>query len=160
MTEGWNSYLARGVLPTPPTILILCTGNSCRSHMGEALLRAACMNGRTANVISGGSNPSGKIHPLAIKCIEELGLDLSRHYSKSMNVYLTERVDVVITVCGNADQVCPNYPTKSRKYHWPFDDPSHTVGTDEEIWADFIRVRDLIRAKMYEYAADIAIGKL
>ena len=103
-------------------------GNSCRSHMGEGFLRKACLEGRIANVISGGSKPNGTIHPLAVKVMAEAGVDLSRHQSKSMNVFLNRPVHVVITVCGNADQVCPDYPQQIKKYHWSFDDPSHTTG--------------------------------
>ena len=96
--------------------------------MGEGFLRKACLEGRIANVISGGSNPNGTIHPLAIKVMAEAGVDLSRHHSKSMLVFLNRPVHVVITVCGNADQVCPDYPEQIKKYHWAFDDPSHTTG--------------------------------
>ena len=126
--DEYASYLARGVTPAIPTILILCTGNSCRSHMGEGFLRQACLEGRIGNVISGGSKPNGTIHPLAVKVMAEAGVDLSRHHSKSMNVFLNRPVHVVITVCGNADQVCPDYPQQIKKYHWSFDDPSHTTG--------------------------------
>jgi len=96
--------------------------------MGEGFLRKACLEGRIANVVSGGSNPNGTIHPLAVKVMAEAGVDLSRHHSKSMKVFLNRPVHVVITVCGNADQVCPNYPRQQSKYHWGFDDPSHTTG--------------------------------
>ena len=127
--------------------------------MGEGFLRKACMEGRLANVLSAGSHPNGTIHPLAVKVMAEAGVDLSRHHSKSMHALLKRSVHVVITVCGNADQVCPDYPGQIKKYHWAFDDPSHTTGTEEEILADFRRVRDLIRNRMFAYAKEIFEGK-
>ena len=97
--------------------------------MGEGFLRKACLEGRIANVISGGSKPNGTIHPLAVKVMAEAGVDLSRHQSKSMLLFVKQPVHIVITVCGNADQVCPDYPEQIKKYHWAYDDPSHTTGT-------------------------------
>ena len=92
--------------------------------------------------------------------MSEVGIDISSHSSKSMNDFLTDRVDVVISVCGNADQVCPSYPSQSARYHWPFDDPAHATGTDEEILAQFRRVRDEIKIKFTKYGEQLITGSL
>jgi arsenate reductase len=134
-----------------PTVLILCTGNSCRSHLAEGVLRAAA--GDILNVQSAGSKPSGQVHPLAILAMKEIGIDISGHRSKSMNEFLTQPVETVITVCGNADQACPMYPGQLNRHHWGFDDPAHATGSDEEKLAVFRRVRDEIKRVFEAYAA-------
>lgn len=141
----------------PPTILILCTGNSCRSHMAEGILRAAA--GDLLNVQSAGSNPAGYVHPLAIKALAEIGIDISAHHSKHMNEFLTQDVETVITVCGNADQACPMFPGQVNRYHWGFDDPAHATGTEDEQMEMFRRVRDEIRRVFEAYAAGRKDGK-
>jgi arsenate reductase len=98
-----------------PTVMVLCTGNSCRSHMGEGFLRASV--GDKATVISAGSKPVGYVHPLAIQVMSEVGIDIAAHTSKSMRDFLSGKVDIVISVCGNADQVCPQYPGQVARYH-------------------------------------------
>jgi arsenate reductase len=133
-----------------PRVLILCTGNSCRSHMAEGILRAAA--GDVVEVHSAGSNPAGYVHPQAIAALAEIGLDISGHTSKHMNSFLDRDIDTVITVCGHADQACPVFPGQVHRHHWPFDDPAHAVGTDEEIAAEFRRVRDEIKAVFEDYA--------
>lgn len=125
-----------------PLVLILCTGNSCRSQMAEALLREAA--GDALRVESAGSAPSGYVHPLAIRAMEEKGIDISAHRSKSLEEFLDDDVETVITVCGNADQACPVFPGQVRRYHWPFDDPAHAEGSEEEQFEVFRRVRDEI----------------
>lgn len=134
-----------------PLILILCTGNSCRSHLAEGLLRTALDERFT--VASAGSNPSGYVHPLAIQAMEEIGLDISDHQSKHLDEFLEEEVETVITVCGNADQVCPLFPGQINRHHWGFDDPAHATGTEEEQMAVFRRVRDEIKRVFDAYAA-------
>ena len=135
-----------------PKILILCTGNSCRSHMAEGILRAAA--GDILDVHSAGSQPAGYVHPLAMEALAEIGIDLSGHRSKHMNEFLSEPVETVITVCGNADQACPVYPGQVNRFHWPFNDPAHAAGTEEDRMKIFRRVRDEIRAKFEAYAAE------
>lgn len=134
-----------------PLVLVLCTGNSCRSHLAEGFLRAASQ-GRF-RVASAGSRPAGYVHPLAIRAMAEVGIDISGHTSKHLEEFLRERVETVITVCGNADQVCPTFPGQVRRLHWPFDDPAHATGTDEEKMAVFRRVRDEIARVFGAYAA-------
>ena len=136
---------------TKPTVLILCTGNSCRSHLAEGILRAAA--GDVLNTQSAGSKPAGYVHPLAIKAMQEIGIDISSHRSKHMNEFLSQPVETVITVCGNADQACPMFPGQLNRHHWGFDDPAHATGTEEEKMAVFRRVRDEIRRTFEAYAA-------
>jgi arsenate reductase len=118
--------------------------------MAEGILRAAA--GDVVEVHSAGSNPAGYVHPQAIAALVEIGLDISGHTSKHMNSFLDRDIDTVITVCGHADQACPVFPGQVHRYHWPFDDPAHAVGTDEEIAAEFRRVRDEIKAAFEDYA--------
>ncbi len=131
-------------------VLILCTGNSCRSHMAEGLLRHAA--GDFLDVRSAGSKPAGYVHPLAIRALAEIGIDISGHHSKHMDEFLDQDVETVITVCGNADQACPVFPGQLNRHHWPFDDPAHATGTEEEQLAVFRRVRDEIARVFRAYA--------
>ena len=133
-----------------PTILILCTGNSCRSHLAEGILRHAL--GDDCIVASAGSKPTGHVHPLAIRAMAEIGIDISHHHSKHLNEFLNGNVETVITVCGNADQACPIFPGPVNHHHWGFDDPAHATGTEEEQLAVFRRVRDEIRRVFEAYA--------
>jgi arsenate reductase len=137
--------------PPKPLVLILCTGNSCRSHLAEGLLRHVA--GDILEVASAGSKPAGYVHPLGIKAMAEIGIDISAHTSKHMNDFLVRDVETVITVCGNADQACPMFPGQLNRHHWGFDDPAHATGTEEEIMTVFRRVRDEIRRVFEAYAA-------
>ena len=133
--------------------MILCTGNSCRSHLAEGILRAAV--GEAAEVASAGSDPAGYLHPMAVEVMKEIEIDISAHTSKHLDEFLQREVHTVITVCGNADQACPIFPGQAEKHHWPFDDPAKATGSEEEIRAVFRRVRDEIRVKFGAYAAEI-----
>lgn len=133
-----------------PTILILCTGNSCRSHIGEGILHSAL--GNLANVQSAGSNPAGYVHPLAVKVMAEIGIDISAHRSKHLKEFLETPVNTVITVCGNADQACPVFPGQLNRHHWPFYDPAKASGSEEEILKCFRQVRDEMRRVFEAYA--------
>ena len=133
-----------------PLVLILCTGNSCRSHLAEGLLRAAA--GDLLEVASAGSKPAGYVHPLSIEVMQEIGIDISSHRSKHLEEFLSVPVETVITVCGNADQACPMFPGQLNRHHWGFDDPAHAEGTREEQLAVFRRVRDEIRRVFEAYA--------
>lgn len=133
-----------------PLVLILCTGNSCRSHLAEAILRRAA--GDVIEVASAGSKPAGYVHPMAIEVLKEIGLDASGHRSKHLSEFLEVPVATVITVCGNADQVCPVFPGQVNRFHWGFDDPAHAVGTEEEKLVVFRRVRDEISRVFTAYA--------
>ena len=133
-----------------PTVLILCTGNSCRSHLAEGILRQVA--GDILNVVSAGSKPAGYVHPLGIAAMQEIGIDLSGHRSKSWDEFKNEPIETVITVCGNADAACPIFPGQVNRHHWPFYDPAHATGTDEEKMSAFRRVRDEIRRTFTAYA--------
>lgn len=124
---------------TLPSVIVLCTGNSARSHLGEALLRRA--GGGRIQVYSAGSKPTGAINPFAIQVMAEEGYDMvaEGHRSKSISEFKDAKIDVLITVCGNADQACPTFKTQKARYHWGFDDPSHVEGSDEEKLAAFRR---------------------
>ena len=132
-----------------PVVLILCTGNSCRSHMAEGILREVA--GDVLNVQSAGSDPAGHVHPLAIRAMGEIGIDISSHTSKHMNEFLSCEVETVITVCDNADQACPTFPGQANRYHWPFPDPAKAEGTQEEIRKVFKQVRDDIGRVFTDY---------
>jgi len=136
---------------TKPTILILCTGNSCRSHLAEGILCNAA--GDILDVQSAGSNPAGYVHPKAIEVMKEIGIDISGHTSKHMSEFLDRKVETVITVCGNADQACPMFPGQVNRYHWGFEDPAHVTGTEEEKLAVFRRVRDEMQRIFEAYGA-------
>ena len=144
-------------MTTKPLVLILCTGNSCRSHIAEGILRAAA--GDLIEVASADSKPAGYVHPKSIEVMREIGIDISAHHSKHLNEFLNRPVDTVITVCGNADQACPMFPGQVRRFHWGFSDPAHAVGTDEEIVGEFRRVRDQIRLVFEAYVAGLKQGR-
>lgn len=121
--------------------------------MAEGILRAAA--GDLLEVHSAGSRPAGYVHPKAIAVLREIGIDISGHTSKHMNDFLDRKIDTVITVCGNADQVCPRYPGQVSRHHWGFEDPVHAHGTEEEILREFRRIRDQIKLVFEAYAAGL-----
>lgn len=124
-------------------ILILCTGNSCRSQMAHGFLQSFNKN---LTVRSAGTEASGKLNVKAVEVMAETGIDISHHTSDSVDMYLNEEWSYVITVCGGANEACPAFVGKVKhRLHIGFDDPSHATGTDEFIWSEFIRVRDEIK---------------
>lgn len=143
---------------TKPLVLILCTGNSCRSHMAEGILHRAA--GDLLDVRSAGSKPAGYVHPIAIEVMAEIGIDISAHRSKHMSEFARTDVQTVITVCGNADQACPVFPGQVIRHHWGFDDPAHATGTADDIRAEFRRVRDEIRRVFEAFGAGCRQGIL
>ncbi|WOO40878.1 arsenate reductase ArsC [Rubellicoccus peritrichatus] len=134
-----------------PKVLILCTGNSCRSHMAEGILRNAA--GDLFEVFSAGSKPAGYVHPKAIAVMQEIGIDISEHTSKHLDQYLEAGIDTIVTVCGNASDACPVFPGNVTRYHWGFEDPAHATGTDEEITNAFRTIRDQIKNTFEAYAS-------
>jgi arsenate reductase len=126
-------------------VLILCTHNSSRSQMAEGLLRE--MAGEQIEVFSAGTEPS-RVNPLAIKAMEERGIDISGHRSKHLNEYLGQPFDYVITVCDDAAESCPLFPGKAERIHWSFPDPSAATGSEEERLAIFRKVRDDIETQL------------
>jgi len=124
-------------------ILILCTGNSCRSQMAHGFLQSFDPR---LTVCSAGTEASGKLNPKAVEVMKEAGIDISHHTSDSVDLYLGEEWDYVITVCGGANENCPVFMGKVKnRLHMGYDDPSHAVGTPEFIQSEYIRVRDEIR---------------
>jgi arsenate reductase len=123
-------------------VLFLCTGNSCRSQMAEGFLRH--MAGDKFEVFSAGVKPT-QVNPLAIKVMVEVGIDISKHKSKSAMEFIGQQFDYVITVCDNAKQTCPVFPGKYDKIHWDLEDPAEAQGSEEERLAFFRRIRDEIK---------------
>ena len=126
-------------------ILILCTGNSCRSQMAEAFVRRLQPDWA---VDSAGTFPASQVHALAIKVLAEAGLDISRHRPKSVGPFVSRPFDYVITVCDDARESCPNFTGEvAHRLHVGFPDPARAVGTEEEVLAVFRQVRDGIRER-------------
>lgn len=132
-------------------VLILCTGNSCRSQMAEGILRHAA--GDLFDVFSAGSNPAGYVHPKAIEAMQEIGIDISDHSSKHLDQYLDAGIDVVITVCDNANESCPVFPGHVQRYHWGFEDPPKAASAGESEMDAFRRIRDEIKKVFGAYVA-------
>jgi len=130
-------------------VLILCTGNSCRSQMAHGFLQSFDKN---ISVFSAGTQASGKLNQKAVEAMKDAGIDISHHTSDSVDKYLKDEWDYVITVCGGANEECPAFFGKVKhRLHMGFDDPSHAVGTDEFIKSEFIRVRDEIKEGFYKF---------
>jgi arsenate reductase (thioredoxin) len=129
-------------------VLILCTGNSCRSQMVHGFLQSFNNN---IIVCSAGTNPSQKVNEKAVVVMKEVGIDISHHKPKPIEIYLDEVWDYVITVCDDANETCPVFLGKvNHRLHLGFEDPSKVAGTDEFIWSEFRRVRDEIKTKFYD----------
>lgn len=130
-------------------ILILCTGNSCRSQVAEGFLKSFDSK---LEVYSAGTNPSKQVHPKAIQVMKEVGIDLSQNYPKMVDKFLNESFDFVITVCDNAKETCPVFIGKvGKQLHIGFEDPADATGTEEEILNTFRRIRDEIKNDFYEF---------
>jgi len=126
-------------------VLILCTGNSARSQMAEGLLRQD--GGDRFEAASAGTKPS-IVRPEAIAAMAEIGIDISSHRSKSVDEFLDNPPDLLITVCDSARETCPVFPVAVERLHWPFEDPASVEGSWDERLAAFRRVRDQIRARL------------
>ncbi|MCC9606539.1 arsenate reductase ArsC [Blastopirellula sediminis] len=130
-------------------VLVLCTGNSCRSQMAEALFESLSEGEWQSE--SAGSKPSGYVHPLAVRAMAELDVDISANESKHVELFADQPFDLVVTVCDNAKEACPVFPGAKLTLHWPFDDPADATGDDEEKMVMFRRVRDEIKTKIASY---------
>ena len=129
-------------------VLVLCTGNSCRSQMAQGFLQSFDPN---ITVRSAGTEASGKLNQNAVKAMAEIGIDIRHHTSDSVDMYLKDEWDYVITVCGGANEVCPAFMGKVKhRLHIGFDDPSDAEGTEDFIWSEYIRVRDEIKEGFYK----------
>jgi len=129
-------------------VLFLCTGNSCRSQMAEGWLKT--LGGDKFEVFSAGIVAHGK-NPRAIAVMKEAGVDISDQESEALNPEILNTLDLLVTVCGNADATCPAVPVSCEKQHWPFDDPAKAEGTEDEVLQDFRRVRDQIHDKIQTF---------
>ncbi|MGK9369070.1 arsenate reductase ArsC [Melioribacter sp. Ez-97] len=130
-------------------ILILCTGNSCRSQMAEGFLKSFDPE---LEVYSAGTNPSSQVHPNAVKVMKEAGIDLSHNYPKNVDEFINQSFDYVITVCDNAKETCPVFMGKVKhQLHIGFEDPAEATGTEEEILNTFRRIRDEIKRDFYQF---------
>lgn len=135
----------------PIRVLFLCTHNSARSQMAEGVLRA--LAGDRFDVASAGTEAT-RVHPIAIQAMEEVGIDLTGHTSKTIDAFLGQSWDYVITVCDSANERCPLFPEGTTRIHWSFDDPSQASGTDEDKLKKFRRVRDEILTRLRQWFAD------
>jgi arsenate reductase len=129
-------------------VLFVCTGNSCRSQIAEGLLRDKA--GDIFDVFSAGSHPS-RVHPVAIKVMEELGIDISNHTSDPIDLYLDKGIDVVITVCDHADKVCPTFPGDVERLHWSIEDPFSGWDFNNESLDAFRETRAIINNRIDEF---------
>jgi arsenate reductase len=136
---------------TPSEILVLCTGNSCRSQIAEAYLRFFSED--KAIICSAGIETHG-VNPRAIKIMQEDGIDISWHTSKNVNEFQMMEFDYVITVCDNANESCPIFPGKAKKFHCNFSDPAKAMGTEDEIIGEFRKVRNQIKDYCLRFVKD------
>ena len=134
-----------------PKILILCTGNSCRSHMAEGILRNSAND--LFEIFSAGSNPKGEVHPSAIEALKEINIDIADHTSDHLDLFLNSGIDTVITVCDNAKEACPVFPNSPKSYHWSFEDPPHAMREGESEIDAFRRIRDQIKLVFEAYVS-------
>ena len=133
-------------------ILILCTGNSCRSQMAEGFIKSFDSK---LEVFSAGTNPSKQVHPKAVQVMNELGIDLSNNCPKMVDQFLNESFDYVITVCDNAKETCPVFIGKvGKQLHMGFEDPADATGTEEEILSVFRKIRNEIKNDFYKFYED------
>lgn len=138
------------------SVLILCTGNSCRSQMAEGFLKSF---NPSLEVHSAGTRPAGNVHPQAIQVMHEAGIDIGGQHPKSVNIFLDRTFDYVVTVCDGARETCPIFTGEVRhRLHMGFDDPAEATGSIEERLAVFRRVRDEIAERFRRFADEISHG--
>ncbi len=154
-TDGARAYSAlctesdrKGRVMTKPRVLFLCTGNSCRSQIAEGWLRE--LAGERFDVLSAGTNPQG-LNPGAVETMGAVGVDISGQTSDAIGEFVADPPELVVTVCGHAAENCPTFPGATNIVHWPFPDPADAQGTEEEVRAQFARVRDVIRTRIAEW---------
>jgi arsenate reductase len=129
-------------------ILFICTGNACRSQIAEGLLKSLAPE--RYEVFSAGSQP-GKVHPMSIVVMQEIGIDISQHTSDPISNYLNMKIDTVITVCDNAKQACPNFPSNVKKIHWSIEDPFRGWSFDSNDLDNFRKIREEIRGRIDDF---------
>lgn len=129
-------------------ILFLCSGNSCRSQMAEGFAKK--MLPKNMEIFSAGLEPKG-VHPMAIKVMQEVGIDISKQESKNISEIPLDKINIVITLCGDAAERCPIFPGKVERIHWALEDPAKAKGSEEEIAIVFRKVRDNIKSCIINY---------
>lgn len=132
----------------PERILVLCTGNSCRSQMAEGYLRHLGKNRYV--IVSAGLEPSN-VDPNAIHVMKEDGIDISQHTSKDVNQFIGQQFDYIITVCDHASERCPYFPGDAKRIHWSLEDPAAATGPKEQVLSVFRKVREQIRLRIEEF---------
>jgi arsenate reductase len=137
----------------PTRILVLCTGNSCRSIMAEALFRE--LGGSRVAIESAGSQPAGHVNPLTERVLDEAGIDHGFARSKSMTEFLGREFDHVLTVCDDAAEACPTFPGPARRTHWSIPDPARAVGTPDEVVAVYRATLAGLRGRIEEFVATL-----
>jgi arsenate reductase (thioredoxin) len=133
-------------------VMFLCTGNSCRSQMAEGFAKE--LGKGLLEVHSAGLSPQG-VNPRAVAVMKEVGIDISNHTSKSINEELLGKMDIVITLCGNAAESCPWTPPQIKRIHWPLEDPAKAIGTEEDIMNEFRNIRDEIERRVKEFISNL-----
>lgn len=137
-------------------VMFLCTGNTCRSQMAEGFARE--LGKGVIKVYSAGLAPAGEVHPRAIAVMKEAGIDISKQKSKGIDIGILQKVDMIITLCGHAEEKCPWTSTPIQRIHWSINDPVRATGTDEEIMNEFRRARDEIKSRIEEFIQPIKNG--
>lgn len=137
-------------------VMFLCRGNTCRSQMAEGFARK--LGKGLIEPYSAGLMPAGVVHPRAIAVMKEEGIDISGQGSKGIDPDLLQEMDIIITLCGNAEASCPMTPPSIKRIHWPIDDPAAAVGTEDEVMKKFRKARDEIKNKIEEFVRIINNG--
>ncbi len=138
-------------------VLVICTGNSARSQMAEGLFRH--LGGDRVQMFSAGSVPADKVHPLAVRAMAEIGIDIAAHQPKSLSAFAGQSFDFVIAVCSHAAQSCPVFPGPARRLNWFYDDPVAVQGGEAQRLAAFRAVRDHLKARTAAWLADQSNGE-
>lgn len=143
-------------MPGPLRVLFLCTGNSCRSQMGEGLLRA--LGGEACEAFSAGTHPAERVHPLAVATLAERGVDISGQRPKLLSEFGAARFDLLITTCDEAHEACPYFAHATERVHWSLADPAKAAGTDDEVRAAFRAVADELTSRLRGLLAGLGRG--
>lgn len=131
-----------------PKVMFLCTGNSCQSQMAEGFLREY---GKGLFEVHSAGLMASRVHPRAVAVMKEIGIDISAQRSKEIDPELLQTIDIVVTLCSNAEESCPWTPPQIKRLHWPVKDPVGAVGTEEEIMSEFRRARDEIKERLSKF---------
>ncbi|RHX86007.1 arsenate reductase ArsC [Leptospira stimsonii] len=140
-----------------PNILVLCTGNSCRSQIAEGWLRHFA--GDRAKIFSAGIETHG-VNPRAVQTMKEVGIDIGNHTSNHINEYKDIEFDYILTVCDHAKENCPYFPSKALRFHHNFPDPAKAKGSEEEVLGEFRKVREMIRVYCQDWIEELNLGSV